>query len=206
MLLTMHMVEEREKKVDCRCVYFSLFVVYSHYITSISHLTSIHFLIHHLQKTSEGGDIESGEHDYDVVWMDGVEGLDNEVRICLSHFGMNNNQVYFSENSVSQCILFKTHVQPGFILSEAAANEEQDEVAGTGKKSLTSSILNLFSYKQKEKSKKEGDKVGNTYHHRLLILFVHPTLMIPLKPLFALVTMERHCRKRSTEMITWYVE
>ena len=102
--------------------------------------------------------------------------------------------------------VLETHVQPGFILSEAAANEEQDEVAGTGKKSLTSSILNLFSYKQKEKSKKEGDKVGNTYHHRLLILFVHPTLMIPLKPLFALVTMERHCRKRSTEMITWYVE
>ena len=58
--------------------------------------------------------------------------------------------------------VLETHVQPGFILSEAAAKGEQDEVAGTGKKSLTSSILNLFSYKQNKKVKNEGDKVGNT--------------------------------------------
>ena len=56
-------------------------------------------------------------------------------------------------------------VQPGFILSEAAAKDEQDEVGGTGKKSLMSSMLALFSYKQKKKIKSEGDKVGNKYHY-----------------------------------------
>ena len=78
-------------------ILLSLFVVYSHYMTSISHLTSIHFLIRHLQKTiggwravsSEGGDIESGEHD--VVWMDGMEVLTIEVRMrcCILWYEQN---------------------------------------------------------------------------------------------------------------------
>ena len=81
-------------------ILLSLFVVYSHYMTSISHLTSIHFLIRHLQLllkayeglravSSEGGDIESGEHD--VVWMDGMEVLSIEVRMrcCILWYEQN---------------------------------------------------------------------------------------------------------------------
>ena len=72
------------------CIFSSLLALFLIIATQISHLIpSISFLFTKLlQKAfdgwgaanSEGWDIESCE--YDVSWMDGVEDLANEVRIC----------------------------------------------------------------------------------------------------------------------------
>ena len=95
----MHMVEEREKKVDFRCAYFS--PSYSHYIASnlSSHIHPFSYSYIQLlllkavegwrAVSSEGGDIESGEHD--VLWMDGMEVLTIEVRMCCCIFWYEQN-------------------------------------------------------------------------------------------------------------------
>ena len=98
-------VEAKEEKMDrwyvhllLRCDHFH--VSYSHYIASnlSSHIHPFSYsYIQLLLKadegwravSSEGGGIESGEHD--VLWMVGLEVLTIEVRICCGVFWYEQN-------------------------------------------------------------------------------------------------------------------